>query len=106
MARKGFTLSAAIRGIVAKNKGIAFNDVWTKLTAEHKGLNIGTARVSYYKLRGGKRRMVKRAKPGRKGSGHNGLADALTFIRACGSIEAAQAQLKAERQLLAVARES
>jgi hypothetical protein len=103
MARQSFNVSAAIREIVGKNKGIAFNDVWTKLTAEHKGLNIGTARVSYYKLRGGKKRKVKRAKPSANGVG--GLSAALKFIREVGSVEAAKAQLDNAGKLLAVARE-
>jgi hypothetical protein len=103
MARKGFNLSAEIRSLVAANKNISFHDVWAKLTAKKKGLNQGTARVSYYKLRGSKKRKVRRLKPGADGSG--GLSAALKFVRECGSVDAAKAQLDSVAKLIAVARD-
>jgi hypothetical protein len=104
MARKGFNLSAAIRDLVAANKSISFADLWAKLTAAKKGLNEGTAKATFYKLRGSKRRRkVRRLKPGSNGSG--GLTAALKFVRECGSVEAAKAELDSVAKLIAVARD-
>jgi hypothetical protein len=104
MARKGFNLSAAIRGLVEKDKKISFADAWAKLTAGHRGINEGTAKATFYKLRGGsKRREVRRLKPSANGTG--GLSAALKFVRECGSVEAAEAQLDSVANLIAVAKE-
>jgi hypothetical protein len=103
-ARKGFNLSAAIRALVEKDKKISFADLWKKLTATRKGLNEGTAKATFYKLRGGsKRRKVRRLKPGANGTA--GLSAALKFVRDCGSVEAAKARLDSVAKLIAVARE-
>jgi hypothetical protein len=103
MARKSFNLSAEIRSLVAKDKSISFADLWTKLTASKKGLNEGTAKSTFYKLRGSKKRKVRRLKPSANGSG--GLTAALKFVRECGSVEAARAQLDSVGKLIAVAKE-
>jgi hypothetical protein len=103
MARKGFNLSAAIRELVGKDKHISFADLWTKLTASKRGLNEGTAKATFYKLRGSKKRKVRRLKPSANGT--SGLAAALKFVRECGSVESARAQLDSVSQLLAVVRE-
>ncbi|HEV3298862.1 MAG TPA: hypothetical protein VG055_04450 [Planctomycetaceae bacterium] len=105
MARKVFNLSAEIRALVEKDKTISFADAWTQLTAKKKGINEGTAKATFYKLRGGSkgRRKVRRLKPSAKGSG--GLTAALKFVREAGSVEAAKAQLDSAAKLIAVARE-
>jgi hypothetical protein len=104
MARKGFNLSAAIRELVEKDKGISFADAWTKLTAGHRGINEGTAKATFYKLRGSRRRRkVRRLKPSANGTG--GLSAALKFVRECGSVEAAKAELDSVGKLIAVAKE-
>jgi hypothetical protein len=73
-------------------------------SASDKGLNEGTAKATFYKLRGSKkRRKVRRLKPSANGSG--GLTAALKFVRECGSVEAAKAQLDSVGKLLAVAKE-
>ena len=64
----------------------------------------GTAKATFYKLRGGsKRRRVRRFKPSANGTG--GLSAALKFVRECGSVEAAKAELAAVGKLIAVAKE-
>jgi hypothetical protein len=104
MARKGFNLSAAIRDLVAANKSISFAELWAKLTASKRGLNENTAKATFYKLRGGsKKRKVRRLKPSANGT--SGLTAALKFVRECGSVEAAKADLDAVGKLIAVAKE-
>jgi len=104
MARKGFNLSAEIRALVEKDKKISFADAWTKLTAKKKGINEPTAKSTFYKLRGSKRRKVRRLKPGGSGSG-NHFGAALKFVSECGSVEAARHQLDSVAKLIAVAKE-
>jgi hypothetical protein len=104
VARKAFNLSAEIRSLVAKDKSISFADAWAKLTAKKKGINEGTAKATFYKLRGSKRRRkVRRLKPSANGTG--GLSAALKFVRECGSFEVAKAELDSVGKLLAVARD-
>jgi hypothetical protein len=93
VARKGFNLSAAIREHVSKDEGISFAELWAMLTASHRGLNEGTAKATFYKLRGaGKKRKVRRLKPSRNGFVYDGLSAALKFVREAGSVEAAKAE--------------
>jgi hypothetical protein len=103
MARKGFNLSAAIRDLVAANKSISFADLWAKLTATRKGLNEGTAKATFYKLRGSKKRKVRRLKPSANGT--SGMAAALKFVREVGSLEIAKRELDSVGKLMAVAKE-
>jgi hypothetical protein len=68
-------------------------------------VNEGTAKATFYKLRGSKKRKVRRLKPGANGTGDH-MTAALKFVRACGSVDVAKAQLAAVGQLLAVVRET
>jgi hypothetical protein len=104
MAKEKFNLSAAIRELVEKDKKISFAELWSKLFEKKKGLNINTAKATFYKMRGGKRRRkLRRLKPSANGSG--GLTAALKFVRECGSLDSAKAQLDSVGKLLAVAKE-
>jgi hypothetical protein len=103
MAQKGFNLSAAIRELVEKDKKISFADLWAKLTTSKKGLNEGTAKATFYKLRGSNKRKVRRLKPSANGT--SGMAAALKFVREVGSLEIAKRELDSVAKLIAVAKD-
>jgi hypothetical protein len=105
--KESFNLSGAIREFQKANPKATANEALAAVTKTAGGkINEGTFRSTFYKLkgeRGGKRRVVRRRKPGRgekEGSGI--IAEALAFIRSAGGIEGAKrvlAELEAVREL-------
>jgi hypothetical protein len=103
--RKDFNLSAAIREHRKANPNHTARDAFEAISksAGHK-LNEGTFKSTFYKLAGqGKRRVVRRRKPGAgAGDGAGIIAQALGFIRSAGGIQAAKqilAELEAVKEL-------
>jgi len=106
--RKDFNLSEIIRDFQKAHKGTKATEALAAIRKNHPSqkINEGTFKSTFYKLvGGGKSRKVRRLKPGRNGAAHDGLTAALTFVRACGSVEAARQQLDSVSKLIAVAKE-
>ena len=106
--KKDFNLSEIIRDYRKAHKGVKATEALAAIKKAHadQKINDGTFKSTFYKLAGsGKGRKVRRLKPSSNGSAHDSLTAALKFVREVGSFEAAQTQLKAVGQLLAVARE-
>jgi hypothetical protein len=79
-----------------------------KAHPSHK-INEGTFKATFYKLAGGKKRTVKRRKPGRLLPGHGSpdhmMSVGLHFIRLAGGVEAARERLVGLEQLIETAKE-
>jgi hypothetical protein len=114
MARKtgGFNLSETIRQYRKTHRGESARNAFEGIKKAHPGekINEGTFKSTFYKLAGGgKRKVVKRRKPGRLVPGH-GSADhimsvGLHFIRLAGGVEAARERLVGLEQLIETAKE-
>src|SRR5580692_1170405 len=102
MAKKssGFNLSATIRDFQKSHRGVPATAALAALKKAHPGqkINEGTFKATFYKLAsGGKKKSVRRRKPGRLVPGH-GSADhimkaGLNFIMAAGGVEEARERL-------------
>jgi hypothetical protein len=93
MAKKSdFNLSEVIRGRRKTHRSEKAMDAFEAIKKSHPNqkINEGTFKSTYYKLAGAKRRVVRRAKPGRGDGAGNVIGPALAFIRAAGSIEKAK----------------
>jgi hypothetical protein len=100
----GFNLSEAIRDYQKAHPKATANEALAAVKANHPKLNDATFRSTFYKLKGGgKKRSVRRKKPGRGGAeGGWVLPAAVAFIRAAGGMEQAKqvlSELEAVRQL-------
>jgi hypothetical protein len=108
MAKKReFNLSETIRDFRKAHRGAKATDALAAVKKAHPSqkINDGTFKATFYKLAGGgARRKVRRLKPSANGSGDH-LTAALKFVRECGSLDTAKAQLAAVGHLLEVARE-
>jgi len=113
MARKtgGFNLSETIRQYRKAYKGVSARIAFEGIKKAHpdEKINEGTFKSTFYKLAGsGKRKVVKRRKPGRLIPGH-GSADhimsvGLHFIRLAGGVEEARERLVGLEQLIETVR--
>ncbi len=114
MAKKseGFNLSATIREFRKSHRGLPATAALAAVKKAHpkQKINDGTFRATFYKLAGGgKKRSVRRRKPGSIVPGH-GNADhimkaGLNFIMAAGGVEAARERLVGLEQLIETAKE-
>jgi|SRR5580692_3184592 hypothetical protein len=112
MAKKsdGFNLSATIRDFQKSHRGVPATAALAAVKKAHPGqkINEGTFKATFYKLAGGKKRTVKRRKPGSVIPGH-GSADhimkaGLNFIVAAGGVEAARERLVGLEELIETAK--
>jgi hypothetical protein len=105
--RKDFNLSETIREHVKANPKATAKEAFEAISKTAGGrINEGTFKSTFYKLKGSKKRTVRRKKPGVRGAGDGGgggiVAEALAFIRSAGSIEAAKqvlSELEAVKEL-------
>jgi len=109
MAKKanGFNLSETIREYRKAHRGTSARDAMEAIKKSNpdQKINEGTFKSTFYKLVGsGKRRSVRRAKPGRGGDGSDVMRAGLTFIRLAGSVEAAREQLAGLKDLIETAK--
>ena len=113
MAKKndGFNLSATIREFQKSHRGVPATAALEAVKKAHPGqkINEGTFKATFYKLAGGKKRTVKRRKPGRLLPGHGSpdhmMSVGLHFIRLAGGVEAARERLVGLEQLIETAKE-
>lgn len=105
--KKDFNLSEVIREHRKANPNHTAKEAFEAIgkSAGHK-INEGTFKSTFYKLAGqGKRRVVRRRKPGASAGAGDGvgiIAQALGFIRSAGGIEGAKqilAELEAVKEL-------
>jgi hypothetical protein len=108
---EGFNLTATIREYRQGHRDASANEALEaikKANPSHR-INQSTFLATFYKLRsGGKRKVVKRPKPGRVVSG-DGSAEAimkagLNFVRLAGSVEAARERLVGLEELIETAK--
>jgi hypothetical protein len=104
--RKEFNLSEAIREHRKTNPKHTAKEAFEAIgKSAGQKINEGTFKSTFYKLAGqGKRRVVRRRKPGAAGVGNGAgiVAQALGFIRSAGGIEEARqilAELEAVKEL-------
>ncbi|HEV3303901.1 MAG TPA: hypothetical protein VG055_29885 [Planctomycetaceae bacterium] len=106
-----FNLSEVIRQYRQAHRGISAKHALEGIKKAHPSqkVNEGTFKSTFYKLAGGgKRKVVRRHKPGR-GVASNGQADevmkaGLAFIRLAGGVEEAQSQLAGLADLIETAK--
>jgi hypothetical protein len=113
MAKKseGFNVTAAIRDFKKAHQGASARDAMDAIKKAHPGekINEGTFKSTFYKLAGkGKKKVVKRRKPGRVVAGAR-PADAimkagLHFIRLAGDVESAREWLVGLGELIETAK--
>lgn len=113
MAKKSdsFNLSEIIRQYRKAHHGVSAKNALEGIKKSHQSqkINEGTFKSTFYKLAGGgKRKVVRRRKPGRLVS-HDGSADhilkaGLDFIRLAGGVEQAKARLAALAALIETAK--
>jgi|HubBroStandDraft_6_1064221.scaffolds.fasta_scaffold330368_2 hypothetical protein len=114
--RSSFNLSEAIRDYQKAHPSATANDALESLKEKHKGINDATFRSTFYKLKGGSKRVVRRLKPvaaGARGGGRRGgrgatatagdggdvIRATVEFIRMCGGIQQAKAAIDALSEL-------
>ena len=113
MAKKssGFNLSETIRAFQKSHRGVPATAALAAVKKAHPShkINEGTFKATFYKLAGGKKRTVKRRKPGRLLPGHGSpdhmMSVGLHFIRLAGGVEAARERLVGLEQLIETAKE-
>jgi hypothetical protein len=90
--RSSFNLSGAIRDYQKAHPKSTANEALAAVKANHPKLNDATFRSTFYKLKSGGKRTVRRKKPGRgAGDGGGGVVGAaLIFIRAAGGMSQAK----------------
>ena len=114
MARKseGFNLSAVIRGYQKSHPSASAKEGLEAVKSTHPNqkINEGTFKATFYKLSSsGKRKTVRRPKPGRVVFGDNGHAESilragLTFVRLAGGVENARERLVGLEELIETAK--
>jgi hypothetical protein len=113
MAKKSedFNLSATIREFRKSHRGVPATAALAAVKKAHPSqkINEGTFKATFYKLAGGKRKSVKKRKPGRLLAGHGSpdhiMSVGLHFIRLAGGVEAARERLVGLEQLIETAKE-
>jgi hypothetical protein len=106
-----FNLSETIREFQKSHRGVPATAALAAVKKAHPGqkINEGTFKATFYKLAGGKKRTVKRRKPGRLLPGHGSpdhiMSVGLHFIRLAGGVEAARERLVGLEQLIETAKE-
>jgi len=112
MAQKseGFNLSETIREFQKSHRGVPAMAALAAVKKAHPSqkINEGTFKATFYKLAGGKKKTVRRRKPGHVFPGH-GSADhimkaGLHFIQLAGGVEAARERLVGLAELIEVAK--
>src|SRR6202035_1404283 len=107
----GFNLSATIGEFQKSHRGVPATAALAAVKKAHPGqkINEGTFKATFYKLAGGKKKTVKRRKPGRLLPGHGSpdhiMSVGLHFIRLAGGVEAARERLVGLEQLIETAKE-
>jgi hypothetical protein len=96
--RAEFNLSEAIRQYRQAHKGASANECLEALKKDHPKIKPGTLRSTFYKQQGeGKKRTVRRKKPGQRGAttgdGAGLIGHAAAFVRSAGGINAARQAL-------------
>jgi len=113
MAKKSadFNLSATIREFQKSHRGVPATAALAALKKANPGqkINEGTFKATFYKLAGGRKKTVKKRKPGRLLPGHGSpdhiMSVGLHFIRLAGGVEAARERLVGLEQLIETAKE-
>ena len=114
MAKKneGFNLSATIREFRKGHRGVPATAALAAVKKAHptQKINDGTFKATFYKLAGGgKKKSVRRRKPGSIIRGHGSpdhiMSVGLHFIRLAGGVEAARERLVGLEQLIETAKE-
>jgi|SRR5580658_1432101 hypothetical protein len=114
MAKKseGFNLSATIREFRKSHRGVPATAALAAVKKAHPNqkINDGTFKATFYKLAGGgKKKFVRRRKPGSVIPGHGSpdhiMKAGLQFIRLAGGVEAARERLVGLEQLIETAKE-
>jgi hypothetical protein len=108
----GFNLSATIREFQKSHRGVPATAALAAVKKAHpsRKINEGTFKATFYHLASnGKKKTVRRRKPGRLLPGHGSpdhiLSVGLHFIRLAGSVEAARERLVGLEQLIETAKE-
>jgi hypothetical protein len=110
----GFNLSATIREFQKSHRGVPATAALEAVKKAHPSqkVNEGTFKATFYKLAGGgKRKVVKRRKPGRVVAGSGGnhaesiMKAGLHFIVAAGGVEEARERLVGLAELIETAKE-
>jgi hypothetical protein len=113
MAKKSddFNLSATIREFRKSHRGVPATAALAAVKKAHPGqkINDGTFKATFYKLAGGgKKKTVKRRKPGRfvpeHGSAEHIMSVGLHFIRLSGGLEEARERLVGLEELIDAAK--
>jgi hypothetical protein len=113
MAKKGsFNLSQTIRDFQKSHRGVAATAALAAVKKAHPSqkINEGTFKATFYKLAGGgRRKVVKRRKPGAvfpgHGSGDHIMTAGLHFIRLAGGVDQARERLVGLDALIETAKE-
>jgi hypothetical protein len=110
--RASFNLSHAIREFRKTHRAVPAKGAFEAIKKAHPSqkINEGTFKSTFYKLASnGKKRVVKRRKPGRflpgQGSPEHIMEVGLHFIRLAGSVEAARERLVGLEALIETAKE-
>jgi hypothetical protein len=112
MAKKGsFNLSQIIRDFQKGHRGVTARDAFEAVKKAHPNqkINEGTFKATFYKRAGGgKRKTVKRRKPGSVIPGHGSAEHIMTvglhFIRLAGGVEEARERLVGLEALIETAK--
>jgi hypothetical protein len=113
MAKKGhFNLSQTIRDFRKGHGSVSARNAFEAVKKAHPSqkINEGTFKATFYKLvGGGKRKVVKRRKPGSVYPGHGGsdhiMKAGIHFIRLAGGVEQARERLVGLEALIETAKE-
>ena len=112
MAKKSddFNLSATIREFRKSHRGVPATAALAAVKKAHPSqkINEGTFKATFYKLAGGKKKTVRRRKPGRVVPGHSSpdhiMKAGLNFILLAGGVEAARERLVGLEKLIEAAK--
>jgi hypothetical protein len=106
----GFNLSATIREFQKSHRGVPATAALAAVKKAHPSqkINEGTFKATFYKLAGGKKKSVRRRKPGSVIPGHGSpdhiMKAGLHFIMAAGGVEAARERLVGLEELIEAAK--
>jgi hypothetical protein len=106
-----FNLSATIREFQKSHRGVPATAALAAVKKAHPSqkINEGTFKATFYKLVSGKKKTVRRRKPGSVIPGHGSpdhiMTVGLHFIRLAGGVEAARERLVGLEQLIETAKE-
>jgi hypothetical protein len=107
----GFNLSETIREFQKSHRRVPATAALEAVKKAHASqkINESTFRATFYKLVGGKKKSVRRRKPGRLVPGHGGadhiMKAGLNFILAAGGVEEARERLVGLAELIETAKE-